>query len=529
MVTNALNVAETRLFPGRYWIYCAPEGRHCGLNPDHVNVTATFKPQEIYGVAAKKKQINFQVRDHFGKPMTHTRVDVDELDGGTDGTCAHEELKTDLDGKCECRLELGEHKATIVACDAVEPCEVLFEVEDREMPQILRLNARRILFLCEVMVQTELGEPVTGCPFEVEKLGSFEVYTTGVSTDIGLVRAEFLPGPNKVQLKPLPGQPYLPQDFAVEVAEDGSFSPFLVKLDSKESDVLLHLLTDSGEPAKHCRFSLTKTAGGKPEFFESDTSGTAAVKLEFLTPYILEVPDNNGDEYASQRHIVRADSKEITQVIAAPLLGKVSAELASLVLDLSGTLQREGGVVLQEMVLHALRKISPGTTLDVVVCGELKLADAWAKVLAHQVNLRCLGAVSTRAVAPGDAVKGILNGLGDGFSRAGIEEVFVISDARLDREQLVDQIRWLHNAHPRHPRVHLVAVVPADDQSSRAFPHFRGAATVTGGTFRLVRSRKRPASAHLVRTPLHQGQVSSARTGHPRRQRTLSARLSPKI
>lgn len=525
LVSNALNVAETRLFPGRYWIYCAPEGRHCGLNPDHHNITSTFLPQELHVVAAKKKTIKFNVRDHFGKPMRETQVHVDELDGGTDGTCMHVELVTDQDGKCGCRLELGEHKATIVACTAVEPCEVFFEVEDREMPQVFSLNATRIRFLCDIMVQTELGEPIVGCPFVVERLGTYVTYTEGITTEIGLVRAEFLPGPNKVQFQPKPSQPYLPVDFTVEVAEDGSFKPFLVKLSPTDSDVNIRLLTDTGEPAKHCRFSLVKHDGGKsrskPEFFETDSSGTVASKLEFLTPYLMEVPPDSGFQYASQRHILRADSTEISQVIARPLLGKVSSGLASLVVDLSGTLQRDGGAILQEMVINALRKISSDTTLDVVICAQPKLAEAWVTHLSN-ARLKCLGAVTTRAVKEGEALKGILNGLGDGFTREGIEEVFVISDARLDVDQLVQQIRWLHNAHPRQPRVHLVAVVPVDDQASRAFPYFQEAASLTNGSYRLVRLHKRPASAGRTH-PHSQGPlVAKGRA----RQRSLSSRLS---
>lgn len=538
MVSNALNVAETRLFPGRYWIYCAPEGRHCGLTPDHVDVTSTFAPQDIHVIAAKKKTINFNVRDHFGKPLARVRVDVDELDGGTDGTCAHEELVTDLDGKCGCRLELGEHKATIVACTAVEPCEVFFEVEDREMPQVFSLNARRTRYLCEVMVQTELGEPIVGCPFEVEKLGSFEVYAKGEATDIGLVTAEFLPGPNKVQLCPLPGQPYLPLDFTVDVAEDGSFSPFLIKLSSKESEVTIRLITDTGDPARHCRFSLTKGEGGRPEFFDSESSGVAAVQMEFLTPYILEVFDNDSGDYASQRHLVRADRTEISLVIARPLLGKVSAELASLVIDLSGPIQRDGGAILHEMLVKALHKIGPGITLDVIVCGERQLAEKWAAAVSkQQKRLQCLGIVSTRIVVPGDAVRGVLSGLGDGFARASVEEVFLISDGRLDKEQLVDHVRWLHNAHPRQPRVHLVALIPADDKAAPAFHQFRGAAALTGGTFRLVRARKkratsaREASLRKDRSGLWSASSNSSRSSSSsrQRQRTLSARLSPEI
>jgi hypothetical protein len=525
LVSNALNVAETRLFPGRYWIYCAPEGRHCGLNPDHHDVTSTFEPQDFHVVAAKKKTINFNVRDHFGKPMRQTQVHVDELDAGTDGCAMHVELVTDQDGKCGCRLELGAHKATIVACTAVEPCEVLFEVEDREMPQVFSLNARRIRFLCEVMVQTELGEPIVGCPFIVERLGTYETYTGGETTEIGLVRAEFLPGPNRVQFHPKPGQPYIPQDFTVEVAEDGSFKPFLVKLNSKESDVVIRLLTDSGEPAKHCKFSLVKYEGGKPvgkpEFFEANSSGTAASKLEFLTPYVMEVPPDSGFKYASQRHIVRADSTEISQIIARPLLGEISAKHASLVVDLSGTLQRDGGLILQDMVINALGKISSDITLDVVLCAQPKLAEAWNTALIN-AKLKCLGTTSTRTVNAGEALKGILNGLGDGFAKEGIEEVFVISDARLDREQLVQQLRWLHNAHPRQPQVHLVAVIQVDDKASRAFQYFRESASLTGGTFRLVRLRQRPASAGR-KHPHSQGPLARRPSS---RQRNLSSRLS---
>jgi len=523
LVSNALNIAETRLFPGRYWIYCAPEGRHCGLNPDHVNVTSTFKPQDFHCVAAKKKTINFNVRDDFGKPMREVQLHVDELDAGTDGCAMHVELVTDQDGKCGCRLELGEHKATIVACTAVEPCEKFFDVEDREMPQVFNLKAKRIRFLCEVMVQTELGEPIAGCPFTVEKLGSYQVYTSGEVTEIGLVRAEFMPGPNKVQLQPKPGQPYLPLDFTVEVAEDGSFKPFLVFLNSKESHVTMRLCTDGGEPARQCKFSLTKKdAGSRPEFFESDSNGSVALHLEFLTPYIMEIPADSGFQYASQRHIVRADSTEISQVIARPLLGKVTGGLASLVVDLSGTLQREGGAVLQEMLVPALRKIDSGTTIDLVVCAEPKLAEAWVKALTCDKTLKCLGTVTMRRINAGEAIKGVLGGLGDGFTRESIEEVFVISDPRLDREQLVEQVRWLHNAHPRQPKVHLVAVLQVDDQAPRAFQHFREAAGLSGGTFRLVRARKRPASAQG--TPLHPS--VPARPVSSGRKRGLSSKLS---
>jgi len=339
------------------------------------------------------------------------------------------------------------------------------EVHDSDVPQLFRIQVRRIRFTCEIMLRTQFEEPAPRCPFRVKDIQGATI-CTNASTEIGVAICDLPVGTFLMKLEPSDESPFVYDSIEVHVREDGTFEPLEWRVPTKVTDVKIHLVTPDGEPAAHCAFYL------EPQFPEagvmgraremkchSDDAGVAVATMGLLEPYVFRVKAIGKDaEYMPQQFVFQTDRRHITAVVARSIFGPVLEEWVVLVIDTSGSMQvylddikaaLNGVIVEQFHKSEKLFNIISFTGINTAFRGEL--------VDCSQQNLEdALRFCSTMEAGGGSDLLGAIE---HSFRFQDVQAVYLVTDGKCEiNDSLLNRLRALYFAHPGRPKVHAIGI-----------------------------------------------------------------------
>lgn len=324
-----------------------------------MDITPEFRFHEHTLVATMKNKCTFFAVDNLNRPYANFPV---RIYNRSQPNLQPLFLRTKPDGKCRALLKKGDfvaiHGIEEDADSAVAPLEQYFEVEQADIPQFFRLDLHRVKIEVNIMLETRFKEPVSRCPFSIQKPGEGTTAVLhGKTSDIGLVHAELVPGSYWLVLEPgTDSSPYINHKMELEVQSNGSFTPTKVQVPTKVTDVSILLVTPDGEPAPRCPFSIgpalppnSSSKSSSPayseyseeeEIFTTDDAGVGTVRMTLLEPYTFRIKESEtgAQEYVAQHFTFQSDRSSVTAVISRTVFGTVREGRVAIVVDCSGSM-----------------------------------------------------------------------------------------------------------------------------------------------------------------------------------------------
>jgi len=341
-------------------------------------------------------------------------------------------------------------------------------VEQTDVPQIFKLTVYRVKVEISVMLETRFKEPVLGCPFSIRRPNVQHPIARGVTTDIGLARADILPGKYEFHLESTENCPYVAQEIELLTEEDGSFSPTKVQVATKVVDVAIFLITPDGEPASNCSFSLEPNfpepgpGMQKETMLFTDEAGVATIRMGLLEPHSFRIKEaeKGAQEYMAQMFIFQTDRRTVTAVVARSIFGSILEDNIALVLDASGSM----GCYLDEIrkaLYSVLFKQCHGSDKLFNIIAYTSKPVPWRPALcAANVPENIADALRFVSQLCSGGGTDLFHALEHAFrSSPTLDAVYLISDGKQDiNDHFVHKVEQLYASHPNRPKVNTITL-----------------------------------------------------------------------
>merc|ERR1719456_481923 len=314
----------------------------------------------------------------------------------------------------------------------------------------------------------------------------------GITSDIGVAKAELSSGLYKMFLKPHEDMPYVETEIDLSVTDNGAFTPTAAHVATKITDVNIHLVTPDGEAAPDCGFSIEPQfpeSGGASVLKESslytDESGVAICRMGLLEPYVFRIRESDkAQEYMPQFFVFQTDRDTVTAVVARSVFGTIVEEKVALVIDASGSLAvylDDIKAALNSVIFQQFNKSNKLFNLvsysDKVFSFRPDLVDCSAENITNALRF-CDG-----LYAGGNT--SVLQAVETAFQSVAVEAVYLLSDGKNDiNEAFLNRIKVMYYSHPNRPKINTIGIncVPRKN----AWKNLQAVATLTNGIFRPI-------------------------------------------
>eukprot|EP00927_Polykrikos_kofoidii_P063335 TRINITY_DN58147_c0_g1_i1.p1 TRINITY_DN58147_c0_g1~~TRINITY_DN58147_c0_g1_i1.p1 ORF type:complete len:441 (-),score=83.10 TRINITY_DN58147_c0_g1_i1:109-1395(-) len=361
------------------------------------------------------------------------------------------------------------------------------------MAQFFRIVVHRVRFDVAIMLRTHFGVSPTDVPFTVRTASGALICAHQRSSDIGV--ASFDAPAGRYQLKVEPGEdsPFVQAVADIAVYENGSFHPTDCKMETKNVDVKICLVTPDGQPAPSCLFHISPrfdeeaaNSGRSIEMaFRTDSNGVAMATMGLLEPYIFKVKSSGKVmEYMPQHFAFQTDRRTFTAVVARAILGMIPERHVAFVVDSSGSMQvymEDIKVAINSALVQQFHRSQKRFNIITFTQGQVMFRPDLVDCSAQ--NIQDAMQFCESIVAGGES--GAVNALEKVFLLANIDAAYLLTDGKCDvGDTLLNRLRALYFSHPQRPKVHTIGIncLPR----GHTWRGLSAMATLTEGRFRPV-------------------------------------------
>eukprot|EP00929_Paragymnodinium_shiwhaense_P079710 TRINITY_DN41548_c0_g1_i1.p1 TRINITY_DN41548_c0_g1~~TRINITY_DN41548_c0_g1_i1.p1 ORF type:complete len:815 (+),score=86.70 TRINITY_DN41548_c0_g1_i1:185-2629(+) len=493
LTTGPDGYVETVLFPGQFAFECEEESFFDRLEPGMITVPAHSERLEVEMTVAMKKTCTLLIVDHLHRPFPKFPVYLQPREKQAPGM-KPVALRTKMDGKCRVRVCRGIYIATYdIEPSNRQPLVHAFqqdlEVQHTDDPQFFRIVVNRIRYAVEIMLRTHFGISPTAVPFVVRNSHGEPVAQDLQSSEAGVASFDVPPGFYVFKLEPSEESPFVQAKVDIDVRADGTFHPSECKVETKNVDIRIYLVTPDGQPAPNCLFHLSpqfaEEGAGLEMAFRSDGDGVAMATIGLLEPYIFKVKHTGRVmEYMPQLFAFQTDRRSFTVVVARAILGHIPEERVALVVDTSGSMQvylEDIKVAINSTLVHQFHKSKK--TFNIITFSE-------GQVMFRPQLVECAPTVIEDAMSFCESMRagggsGAKKALERVFSIDGLDAAYLITDGKCELgDALMNHVRKLFFAHPKRPKLNLVGIncVPR----GHTWRGLHSMAALTQGVFRPV-------------------------------------------